>query len=752
MKAKERLEKLKELVDSRALPKFSEPKVLDLMEDKHDILRKLFRLNEENNEIQSYIVNGHIGRNSHWFMVMQRRTDLFVIDPVGFKTREDFFKKFVLIKDFNIVTMKNPLQYGGNDCEGFANILPNYFMRLFLFNNLDYSLDNVFTAKEHENGGKKEYEEFNVFTADLISLLRDGLSEVSFGSTKETTRLIENRNVFDSRFESIKDQIDGLKGIISAAFTNEQSFQKIFLDDLTLTRNLLEYLILNRKAETGDLVEANMAFAGKEKKFEAKQKAVEFVLSNKLIFSRILEESIGFSSVLLNTMEKHIVTQEEVTSFLKFVVSSNYNELIVKELIKKQKVDFSNPKMSLPAGHIYWKTLEYVEMFDRRVTRHILNNENFSEETKKSMLSAIYPYHYNFSVVENGDNYVYLAIDRYYNSDLYSSVAESVLQIKIPFSRFVSNETEIFKKIVSSQDTLENLPHFIAWNRNFREDIFRHVATTNDEEFNQKIIPFFFETKEVDKDYVRVVARKYTFSMINEKDNTTDYSQIGGDFAHMLIITEGNDRNDTFNTAIEKGKVLLHSNYHFRTGVFNWVLNKPTVGIKIKVSSMPVFNYIKNDDKEKDMFIKKLNVQRYLSSATTIDINTIKPLTEDMIFVFDTSSSSESFSHREGDIDDFSKAILGKVEELKATVTSMRRQQSAAMAMAKPAAPKETEASAVGPKKKTSQEQQLPVEEKSEEELNLKVWEQFKNKIDEILQKFPDLTNLKMLQKVFEKI
>ena len=31
MKAKERLEKLKELVDSRALPKFSEPKVLDLM-------------------------------------------------------------------------------------------------------------------------------------------------------------------------------------------------------------------------------------------------------------------------------------------------------------------------------------------------------------------------------------------------------------------------------------------------------------------------------------------------------------------------------------------------------------------------------------------------------------------------------------------------------------------------------------------------------------------------------------------------
>ena len=217
----------------------------------------------------------------------------------------------------------------------------------------------------------------------------------------------------------------------------------------------------------------------------------------------------------------------------------------------------------------------------------------------------------------------------------------------------------------------------------------------------------------------------------------------------MLIITEGNDRNDTFNTAIEKGKVLLHSNYHFRTGVFNWVLNKPTVGIKIKVSSMPVFNYIKNNDKEKDMFIKRLNIQRYLSSAATIDINTIKPLTEDMIFVFDTLLSSKSFNYSEGDIDDFSEAILDKVEKLKATVTSMQRQQPSAMAMAKPAASMKKGVSATKQsaktKKKTSQEQQLPVEEKSEEELTLKVWEQFKNKIDEILQKFPDLTNLRML-------
>ena len=134
-------------------------------------------------------------------------------------------------------------------------------------------------------------------------------------------------------------------------------------------------------------------------------------------------------------------------------------------------------------------------------------------------------------------------------------------------------------------------------------------------------------------------------------------------------------------------KVLLHSNYHFRTGVFNWVLNNPYVKNDIGMSSIPVFRYISNKDNEQKMFTKRLGIQTSLSSLSTINSNNIKQLTEDIIFVFDTLSSSESFSHREGDIDDFSKAILGKVEELKATVTSMRRQQSAAMAMAKPAAP-----------------------------------------------------------------
>lgn len=768
---------------------FLQPEPIEVSDLYPDIIRERFLKNSKDGVIHTYIVNGKIGSNQHWFFLFQDKKKIFSFDSVGFETRKDFAEKFVITPSFDIVLIKTPLQYGGNDCEGFANILPNYIMRLILFNQGDYNnIDAMVdyttsTVYSPVNKSTFFYELRNIKSMELLSLFADGLNESAFGNVNEHISAgnsgIRHRIELDLssvRMKMISEQISAMNtdtnnGIVRfkrALFgANQQStFQDLFLADLTKSLDLLQFLISKNSAKLSDLVEVNMSIASKSHKIwpvlekEKTQKAITYILENHnlmpILFFNLKDKLNNELNKLLSDREiinfvkkllpiKENIDEKEVIKFLYLLVSNNYDNLVVKELIKKQKVDFSNPKMSLPAGHIYWKTLEYVEMFDRRVTRHILNNENFSEETKKSMLSAIYPYHYNFSVVENGDNYVYLAIDRYYNSDLYSSVAESVLQIKIPFSRFVSNETEIFKKIVSSQDTLENLPHFIAWNRNFREDIFRHVATANDKKFNQKIIPFFFETKEVDKDYVRVVAGKYTFSMINEKDNTTDYSQIGKDFAHMLIIAEGNDRNDTFNTAIEKGKVLLHSNYHFRTGVFNWVLNKPTVGIKIKVSSMPVFNYIKNDDKEKDMFIKRLNIQRYLSSAATIDINTIKPLTEDMIFVFDTLLSSKSFNYSEGDIDDFSEAILDKVEKLKATVTSMQRQQSAAMAMAKPAAPKETEASAVRPKKKTSQEQQPPVEEKSEEELTLKVWEQFKNKIDGISQKFPDLTNLKKL-------
>ena len=517
---------------------FLQPEPIEVSDLYPDIIRERFLKNSKDGVIHTYIVNGKIGSNQHWFFLFQDKKKIFSFDSVGFETRKDFAEKFVITPSFDIVLIKTPLQYGGNDCEGFANILPNYIMRLILFNQGDYNnIDAMVdyttsTVYSPVNKSTFFYELRNIKSMELLSLFADGLNESAFGNVNEHISAgntgIRHRIELDLssvRMKMISEQIsamntdtnDGIVRFKRALFgANQQStFQDLFLADLTKSLDLLQFLISKNSAKLSDLVEVNMSIASKSHKIwpvlekEKTQKAITYILENHnlmpILFFNLKDKLNNELNKLLSDREiinfvkkllpiKENIDEKEVIKFLYLLVSNNYDNLVVKELIKKQKVDFSNPKMSLPAGHIYWKTLEYAEMFDRRVTKWILsrNDEELSAERKKSMLSAIYPYHYNFSVVENGDNYVYLAIDRYYNSDLYSSVAESVLQIKIPFSRFVSNETEIFKKIVSSQDTLENLPHFIAWNRNFREDIFRHVATANDEKFNQKIIHFLF--------------------------------------------------------------------------------------------------------------------------------------------------------------------------------------------------------------------------------------------------------------------
>ena len=120
-------------------------------------------------------------------------------------------------------------------------------------------------------------------------------------------------------------------------------------------------------------------------------------------------------------------------------------------------------------------------------------------------------------------------------------------------------------------------------------------------------------------------------------------------------------------------------------------------------------------------------------------------------------SRVDEYEFMQKDIDDFAGNLEDRVATLKTTIAAaMRRQQSATIAMAKPAASMKKGVSntkqSAKTKKKTSQEQQPPVEEKSEEELTLETWGQLKSKIGEILQKFPDLTNLKKLHKSIKEI
>ena len=86
---------------------------------------------------------------------------------------------------------KTPLQYGGDDCEGFANILPNYVMRLILFNPGDYNnVDSIvvyITSSVYSPKYKSTffYETNNFKSMEILSLFSDELSEISFGNLKK---------------------------------------------------------------------------------------------------------------------------------------------------------------------------------------------------------------------------------------------------------------------------------------------------------------------------------------------------------------------------------------------------------------------------------------------------------------------------------------------------------------------------------------------------------------------------------------
>lgn len=118
---------------------FLQPEPIEVSDLYPDIIRERFLKNSKDGVIHTYIVNGKIGSNQHWFFLFQDKKKIFSFDSVGFETRKDFAEKFVITPSFDIVLIKTPLQYGGNDCEGFANILPNYIMRLILFNQGDYN-------------------------------------------------------------------------------------------------------------------------------------------------------------------------------------------------------------------------------------------------------------------------------------------------------------------------------------------------------------------------------------------------------------------------------------------------------------------------------------------------------------------------------------------------------------------------------------------------------------------------------------
>lgn len=728
----------KQYFDNVKLEVLNNPIVLELRDGNNDSyglneLQKLIKKNSiKNDKIFNYIVSA-ADKATHFFLAQQQGGIVIIKDSLGAQERDDFFQKFVYFEqegiDFYRTSTK--LQYSSGVCETYPMLQTDIDIRMRLFNknlcinknNTEKKIQEMFVERE-----AKPYHKGIDLTRgnSLMERIKYSLYEGSFGVIEN----IEGNEIYgivfpgfgllSKRQNALRSQIGELEKlkkldkdtkINEFAYSYNKSSSNVFVPEIKKSIKLLEYMNKNMSVFKDD---------NKDKYYGIL--ATISGIKYKNLFRSISEDTDARSSFF--NEENQQSEFKEACSFilnLKPETMGGKADNIAKVIMDAGMVDFSNPRTFIRAGYAYWKTLEYAEMFDRRVTRHILSNKNFTDKTKKAMLSAIYPYSSSFFVNSGGEDNIYHAIDRYYNGYIYSKVFTLLGEsYRYNESQNVDVDVDnIFNDIIKSQDPLENLPHFISWNRSFREDIFKYVATAEGNDFNQKIVKFFFETEQVNRDYVNIVARKYTFKNHLTNENLEQ-------FVNLALVTEGNDREDnTFKEALNNGKILFKNNYSFRQSISSYIVSKPEIeNISYKINTLPIYKYLTENGEICDAFTIKYNLTR----NPTDNINITKDYAKDFIsrVAGVMSGLNESnISEKEKEIDEFAGAIKERVISLKATL-----------------APK------IVFLLNRSENQKKPTNEEQ-------IWIDFQNKVKELEQQFnpePENLNLKNLHDLFMNI
>lgn len=587
-----------------------------------------------------------------------------------------------------------------------------------------YSVDENFESM-FKNDLQKALELFNFLSnspkADIFIMdkVRDTRSAI--------INILKSEN---KKYGIGENGFNGLKIIISpiiTAISRDENFRQ------DLGQSIREFYTIKKGI---DSIKSQSGNATKEENnFELAKKRIIDLISIASSDEDVLDS-------FLNEFNDKNELHKNLSKFFNFIGNGiDFNALITKEFVKMNKIDLNSKTSFIKAGHIYWKTLEYVEMFDRRVTKYILSktDQELSKERKKAMLSAIYPNNDSFYIVNRGQNDIYLKIDDHYNGDNYAKVV-NLLNGNYTYTKPLNMDvSEIFTDIIQSQDPLDNLSHFIAWNRAFREDIFKYVATASDDNFNQKIVQFFFETEQINKDYVNIVARKYTLKGLT-KEQLTDENL--DQFVNLVLVTEGNDREDnTFKETLNNGMTLFKNDYSFRQSISSYIVSKPEIeNIYYKINTLPIYKYLTENEKICDAFTIKFN----LTKNSTENINIAKDYAKDFISRVTKAISGlneSDISEKEKDIDEFAGVIKDKVVHLKNVLL-----QPSPQAVAKTQSDNKSQ----GNKNKKGENKQQK-EEKSEEE---QVWIDFQNKLEELEQKFnPNQNvNLQNLHNLFNNI
>ena len=213
--------------------------LLETEKDNFALLENLFFENKDKDEIFYYITKAKYRTNpEHWFLTIQQKVNIYVIDPLSSIERDDFFNAFIGgrgFQQFNYYRNSQRLQYSSGVCEIYAIKLAFYIARLEMFNKINTRFKGFFADQANKQKATGE-----IIIGHLDPIFENALSEISFGKMVDNAGQISLRARIDNLVEQRTRLLDA--SIIMTKFNHNTYFNRLFIDDLNLSIRILKEL------------------------------------------------------------------------------------------------------------------------------------------------------------------------------------------------------------------------------------------------------------------------------------------------------------------------------------------------------------------------------------------------------------------------------------------------------------------------------------------------------------------------------
>ena len=355
-------------------------KLLETEKGNFALLENLFFKNKDEDKIFYYISKAKYGTNpEHWFLTIQQKVNIYVIDPLSSIERDDFFKAFINgggFPQFNYYRNSQRLQYSSGVCEIYAIKLAFYMARLETFNKANTRFKGFFGEQTDEQK-KQNKASGGVIVGHLDPIFENALSEISFGKMVDNAGQISLRARIDNLIEQRTRLLDA--SIIMTKFNHNTYFNRLFIDDLNLSIRMLKelddkYSIIRAD---GTLNRNNLV----------------------LMVEKLLNDNIHNSNIDRSKIERMIENENDVdlcsVGYINPYDSKRYNDISktefgsitdtinrilfdkeglfdksgdrrISELLKVGLIDFYNPHTSIKAGHMYFEALRFKQQLQQQ--------------------------------------------------------------------------------------------------------------------------------------------------------------------------------------------------------------------------------------------------------------------------------------------------------------------------------------------------------------------------------------------------